>query len=259
MRAVLLVSVMTLSCGQGNPAAATSAPTPTPDAAAWASATPAQSTIELNLGRCPTAAELASVDSSVTMTFASDPSAGTIVCTAAQGSRDLTLLQERAYQAVLMFTWIRFDTPLPWTSQNLDGWFAHAIHGVSFSADYQYSYCCAPGGVIVVQSKNLMVLSPVTLPYQIFTAVSSLAALFIHEARHNEGYLHTCTTGDRAGQNDNTIAELGSWGIQYYFYVWMGTHANPGLLSENLQLQSRQEAETMPARFFCRLSPSPAP
>ena len=41
----------------------------------------------------------------------------------------------------------------------------------------------------------------------------------IHEARHNEGYLHDCTTlepGSPLG-DDQTIEQLGSWGVQYYF------------------------------------------
>jgi hypothetical protein len=213
-------------------------------------------TIEQLLGRCPTPGELASVDSSVSMTFTSDPSAGVLVCTAAQGSRDLTLLQERAYQAVLMFTWIRFDAPLPWTDLTLDKWFAHAVHGVNFGNDSANSYCCLPGGVIAIQSKNLAVLSTSIVPWE---SVRWLAALFIHEARHNEGYGHTCTTGDRAGQNDNTIAELGAWGVQYYFILWLGTHSDPAVVPENLRLDARKDAATYPSRFFCKESATPSP
>jgi hypothetical protein len=250
MRAVILVTaaaLLALSCSQGNPTAATNNPSPKP----------VVSTIDQLLGRCPTAAELASVDSSVSMTFTSDPSAGKLVCTAAKGSRDMTLLQERAYQAVLMFTWIRFDAPLPWTKLTLDAWFAHAIHGVAFRSDNQYSYCCLAGGVIAIQSKNLAVL---TASIGLWDSVRWLASLFIHEARHNEGYVHTCTTGDRAGVNDNTIAELGAWGVQYYFNLWLGTHSDAAVVPQNDRSWARREAESMPARFFCNqptLTPSP--
>jgi hypothetical protein len=86
-----------------------------------------------------------------------------------------------------------------------------------------------------------------------------LAALFIHEARHNEGYGHTCTTGPRAGQNDNTIAELGAWGVEYYFTLWLGTHTDPHVVPEALQLEARQEAATYPSRFFCKEPAAPTP
>jgi hypothetical protein len=263
MRAALLVaatSLVALSCSPANPRptpAATPPPTPTVSTA----------TIEQILDRCPSPADLASVDASVSMTFTSDPSAGQLVCTAAKGSRDLTRLQERAYQAVLMFTWIRFDTPLPWTNLALDAWFAQAIHGVDFRSDGPYSYCCAAGGVIVIQTPNLAVLSPTKfydpdlkiVRDDIWGAVRGLAALFIHEARHNQGYLHTCTMGPRAGQNDNTIAELGAWGVEYYFLLWLGTHSNPVVVPEKFRLTARRDAEGMPATVFCNRSPSPTP
>lgn len=249
--ALIAITALLAACGAETPAGqASSSPSPTPEASSSAT-TVGVPTIEQLLGRCPTPAELASVDGSVSMTFASDPSAGQLECSAAQGSRDLTLLQERAYQAVLMFTWIRFDAPLPWTSLTLDKWFARAIHGVNFGNDSQNSYCCLPGGVIAIQSANLAVLSK-SIPA--WDSVRWLAALYVHEARHNEGYLHTCTTGDRAGQNDNTIAELGAWGVEYYFTLWLGTHSDPRVVPESLRLAARQEAATFPARFFCKES-----
>jgi hypothetical protein len=254
MRAVVLVVLLVVSCSQSNPAADTSNSSPTPAATPSQTTTTPTETIEQLLDRCPSPAELAAVDSSVSMTFTSDPSAGRLVCRAAQGSRDLTLLQERAYQAVLMFTWIHFDTPLPWTNLPLDTWLAHAIHGVDFRSDSQYSYCCLPGGVIAIQAKDLAVLSE-SIP--IWDSVRWLAALFIHEARHNEGYVHTCSTGDRAGQNDNTIAELGSWGVEYYFLLWLGRHSDPAIVPESFRLAARRDAESMPARFFCNPPPTP--
>jgi len=42
--------------------------------------------------------------------------------------------------------------------------------------------------------------------------LSAQMVLFIHEARHNEGLPHTCST------NDQTLSELGSWGVQYYMF-----------------------------------------
>jgi hypothetical protein len=226
------------------------APSPLPSAHPTAPVTPtplapiADSAVDQLLARCPTLAELVWVDSIEALTFTSDPSAGRIVCSAAQGSRDLTLLQERVYQAVLLFSWIRFDLALPWTDEELDAWLAHAIHGVDFRDDTQSSFCCEAGGVIVVQTNNLWVLTASSRG-EIWQATLSLAALFAHEARHNEGYGHTC------GPNDQTVAELGSWGLQYYFLLWVGTHSDPSVVSEPFRTAAARTAAGM-GRFFCQ-------
>lgn len=212
------------------------------------------STVEQLLARCPFPDELAAVDASVSMTFTTDPSAGRLVCTAAQGSRDLTNLQERAYQAILIFTWIRFDTPVPWTDLTLDAWFAHAIHGIDFRGDAQNSYCCEPGGVIVIQTNNLYVLTRTDDPHQTWDATRGLASVFVHEARHNEGFGHTC------GTKDNTIAELGAWGVEYYFLLWLGTHSDPSIVPDLYRSAASLDAQQMLSAFFCNPpSPSPTP
>lgn len=219
-----------------------------------ASPSPVVSTVAELLARCPSPAELTLVDSSLSMTFSSDPSAGQLVCHAENGSRDLTLLQERSYQAILLFTWVRFDAPLPWTAQNLDVWFAHAIHGVAFRGDAQTSYCCDPGGVIVIQTNNLWVLTSTDDPRPMWDEVRSLAALFVHEARHNEGYGHTC------GMKDNTVAELGAWGVEYDFLLWLGTHSDPAVIPEPFRSQAAVDASGMlrPDAFFCSPQAQPS-
>ena len=45
------------------------------------------------------------------------------------------------------------------------------------------------------------------------------AALFVHEARHNNGKPHTC------GANDQTLDELGAWGAQYYLGIWTALYS----------------------------------
>jgi hypothetical protein len=43
--------------------------------------------------------------------------------------------------------------------------------------------------------------------------------MLVHEARHADASLpHTC------GNLDNTIAELGSFGVQYSLMLWIGSH-----------------------------------
>jgi hypothetical protein len=44
-------------------------------------------------------------------------------------------------------------------------------------------------------------------------------AVLVHEARHIEAGPHTCSS------SDNTIAELGASGVQYYLMLWLGEHS----------------------------------
>ena len=52
--------------------------------------------------------------------------------------------------------------------------------------------------------------------------------LYIHEARHNEGFGHTCPDG---GGNDKTVSEMGSWAVQYYIQLWLAQYSDPVYLS----------------------------
>lgn len=41
-----------------------------------------------------------------------------------------------------------------------------------------------------------------------FPSLEPLAAVLLHEARHADGFMHTC------GNNDQTFSELGAWAVQ---------------------------------------------
>src|SRR5438876_4314136 len=73
-------------------------------------------TVDQDLARCPTAAEVASVSAKLTLIFDADPTGPALVCNAFSGSANLTLLQRRAYNTVLAMQRIGFDAPLPWTA-----------------------------------------------------------------------------------------------------------------------------------------------
>jgi hypothetical protein len=73
-------------------------PTQTGHQHAWA----ATASVDNLLARCPTADEIAAIEARTSLKFEQDPTAGTLVCAASDGSADLTLLQERAYQALLV-------------------------------------------------------------------------------------------------------------------------------------------------------------
>ncbi len=179
--------------------------TPTPTAAP---------TIDALFARCPTAAEIAEVSQAVTLAFETDPTAGTLVCKASDGSADLTALKKRAYQSILIMKHLSFDAPLPWTNKNLFNWFAGAITSIRFRSNITYSYCCEPANTIniAVAGNSYLMLTGRWIDDSIGGGLMDTMVLFAHEARHNEGYPHTCANG----QDDKTLGELGAWGVQYY-------------------------------------------
>jgi hypothetical protein len=190
------------------------------------SPTPAP-TVDDFFARCPTAAEVAALDRDLRLQFDADPTAGTFVCSAADGSADLTALQKRAYQSVLVMQQLTFDAPLPWTDKDLYHWFIGAIDGIRFRSGIPCSYCCDPAGVIDVALDNsvLMVTDRWVDP-SIRGGLMGAMILFVHEARHAEHGAHTCP--DR--QRDRTIAEMGAFGVQYYLELWIAQHGDRAFL-----------------------------
>jgi hypothetical protein len=171
------------------------------------------------LGSCPPEAELAAIDADLTLTFESDPSAGVLVCTAAEGSRDLTSFKRIVYTTLLVMKKIEFNQPLPWTDKQLYPWFVDTVDGIRFRGDIEYSSCCDPAGVINIQTGNLSVNDTNKwIDPQFNTGAMDLLMLFVHEARHNEFGGHTC------GSNDNTRAEMGPWGVQYYLETYLANN-----------------------------------
>jgi hypothetical protein len=176
-------------------------------------------TVDDVLTTCPTADQINAIDGAIDLQFDADPTAGTLVCTASAGSVDLTSLQERAYQAIIIMQRLQFTKPLPWTDQTLYNWFINTIDGIRFRDDITYSFCCEPGGYINVQTNNLSALetNQWISPYT-GAGLKGLMVLYVHEARHNEVGAHTC------GDKDNTIDELNAWGVQYYLEDYLAWH-----------------------------------
>src|SRR5262249_3397050 len=74
-----------------------------------------------------------------------------------------------------------------------------------------------PGYIdVAVMSNSYLVLTTrwIESPQPGFGGLYDAAALFVHEARHNDGKPHTC------GNSDQTLPELGAWAAQYYFGIW---------------------------------------
>jgi uncharacterized repeat protein (TIGR01451 family) len=189
------------------------------------------SPVEDLIAQCPSSGEVAAINADLTITFEGvDPSGGTLVCHASDGSVDLTRFQERAYQALRVMKMIHFSRALPWSSQNVYDWFVASIDGVRFRSDITFSFCCEPANVIdILAAPNSAALF--TNRWMDTTApigLHDLLALLVHEARHNNGKPHTC------GADDQTVGELGAWGVEYYLELWEGLYSGAFLTSPDV-------------------------
>lgn len=68
---------------------------------------------------CPSSAEVAYINSRTQLVFRADPTSPGLVCLAADGSEDLTLLKKNVYNILRVMQALTFDQPLPWTDLNL--------------------------------------------------------------------------------------------------------------------------------------------
>jgi hypothetical protein len=155
---------------------------------------------------CPSAAELDRIDSEVKITFEGATAGGPLVCRAIDGSRDLNIIQRHYYRSLLLLKRLSFDTPLRWTERPVYDWFRLAIEGIRVRDDINLDGCCSPARVINLRGV-----------YDFVTEWGYLEAL-VHEARHADGKPHTC------GTNDNTIAEMGAYGVTHDLMLWIGSH-----------------------------------
>ena len=116
-----------------------------------------------------------------------------------------------------------------------------AIGGIRFRTDIGYSFCCTDNMININVTPNLAARM---FPTE-FRWVGTLMVLFVHEARHT--FLpHTC------GSNDNTIDELGAWGVQYYTYLFLANHSDPSFIDPADQPAFRSDAESTCNARFCQ-------
>jgi hypothetical protein len=235
--------------------------------------------------RCPTAAEIADVKTRLTLTFPGDPTAGTLACTAAAGSADLDPLQKRAYQTVIILKYLQFDKPLPWTDKQLYDWFTTNVRGITYEyhtgaaqgvdKDYNYDYCCDPGGIIHmnVHPDDLLMTENAWVNGNgdpgpggdMGTGLEFVTAIYVHEARHadnNFGIVHDCDNKTK----DQTLAEMGAYGAEYYYFYWLAYHSDRDfLLAPGFNPNTYRQAAIFDANFvlslgFCsQTSPTPFP
>jgi len=215
---------------------------------------PRPPTVDEVLAGCPTAAQVASINADFKMSFEADLTVGKFVCTATQGSVDLTLMQKRAYNILLVAKQITFSKPLPWTDKSLYAWLAGTIKGIRFRSDIPFSYCCQPANTIDIRvaDNEYIVLTDRWVDPRSGGGLRDTFVLLVHEARHNEGKPHTC------GANDNTIGELGAWGVQYDLLTWLADYTDPaffvttGAPSNYVRTLTKSEAENIRKTRFCK-------
>ena len=200
-------------------------------AAVVPSARASASPVEDLIRGCPSSAEVTAIDGDLSIAFESDPTAGTLVCRAADGSVDLTRFEERAYQALHVVKALRFSRPLPWTSADLYTWLVATIDGIRFRADIATSFCCDPVNVIdlLASSNSAALFTNRWMAADAPIGLDDLVALVVHETRHNNGKPHTCN-----GVDDQTVGELGAWGVEYYLELWEALYAGTFLTSPDV-------------------------
>ena len=202
------------------------------------------------LARCPSAAQLDAVDDALLMTFEDDPTTGELVCLASEGSRDMTRLQKRGYQAVILMTVLTFDEPLPWTEQPLGDWFSGAITGIRFREGITHNSCCSPADTINIKIQSAWLDTDLWVNPRNGAGVQGLVAVMVHEARHNESKWHNC------GSNDTDLAYMGAWAVEYYFLWWVAYHADPCFIRESTGgsyygTMARSSANSLHSTRFC--------
>lgn len=198
---------------------------------------------------CLSAEEIAVIDADLKITVEGDPTAGTLVCRAADGSADLTRLEERAYQTLRVMHEMSFDAPLPWTTKSLYDWLVGSITAIRHRTDVTQSFCCLPANTINIASSHSG-----TLDFYTSEWLGTMGVLYSHEARHNQGFLHTC------GPYDQTLNEMGAWAVQYYLQEWMTRHSDSFLTPRNQTLLNFRDwfwqgAQSMINDNICDLSP----
>ncbi len=205
---------------------------------------PAYESLDAVMASCPLDCELSAIDGDFSIIFDDAVDIPAYECTEAYGSVEDENPKLVFYQLMRTLAALEFDQPLPWTDLPLYEWLGSAINGFVITSSPE-SYCCDDHGRIVLSLVDLDRPLPTRWdsPHR-GISLCELVGKVIHEARHAEVGPHTC------GEDDTSPDELGPWGAQYYFYVWLAEHTAPGMLSD-LELQCARAHAQMNYIHFC--------
>jgi len=199
--------------------------------------------IDALLRTCPGEAELGRLEVDFEIVFDPAVALPPYACVDGRGADGMVNPRLTVYQALRAVNALRFDAPLPWTDLSLYDWLGEAIDGLVLTTT-DVSYCCDEGNRIVLKA-DLLSQPQLAVWYEASSGIGlmGLVGLMVHEARHAEIGGHTC------GNDDQTLAELGAWGVQYWLFTWMAEHAPAGLLSEEQAAAALGHAQTALARI----------
>ena len=207
------------------------------------------------LGSCPNADVLEGLYRDLPLHFEEDPTAmEPLACQAAKGSLDLTRFQKRASVALLSLRAMTFDVAVPWTNRPLYDWVISTIPGIRFGGPSGWP----AGGPIVFRgdSNNCLTSGPPSdrwVSPRSGCGVPDFLAAVVHDVRLAEGPVDRCD----ANGSENTIAELGGWGVEYLFYRLLAEHSGkfldaPGDVgSDYYRDEARYAALGICSRRFC--------
>jgi hypothetical protein len=213
---------------------------------------------------CSSAADLQTIDRDLRLLWRSDPTAGTVACRKADGSRDLTVMQARVYRALNTMRHLSFTEPLPWTGDPVYRWFTRTVRGLDFRSDVANSSCCSADKLINIravvspgpsggQQGFMMAITSANQMPTDFRMLASFLQLLVHEARHADGKLHTC------GPSDQTMEEMGAWAAAHAFQTWIADKMAPGLVPDDLRANLRQQADQICRTRICGGCKAPRP
>jgi hypothetical protein len=172
------------------------------------------------------------------MTFVNDPSAGSLVCREEDGSANLTYVQAHMYMAMAFMRRKLFNKELPWTDKSAYDWFRGIVSGIVVEGGTGNSSCCNPKGVIHIVFNPSNPFNPKWL-----TVDAAAPGGLVHEARHIETGGHSCD------YHDTTIAEMGPYGVQYYYYVWLANYSDE---PDDMRVHWTATAWTLRKSAFCQ-------
>ncbi|MDP6349967.1 MAG: hypothetical protein QF719_02515 [Chloroflexota bacterium] len=145
---------------------------------------------------------------------------------------DLTFIQERTYQAVLLLRRISFSRALPWTDLSLYDWFISSIDGIIFKSDFGGAgYCCDPARYMWINPWSYR-CRPIfgSAPTSACAAMENYVRALVHEARqvHPEHRRHNCPDG----AFDLNVAEGGAYAIEARFIEWMALYGDRSFFTD---------------------------
>jgi hypothetical protein len=219
----------------------TRTPSPTPHPP-QPSPTPAAN-IDVLLSICPSEAELERFKSDFDILFDPDLGFPTYACQNGTGPGDTINPRLTFFQALRAIHALQFDQSLPWTEYSLYDWLKNTINGMVLT-ETEFSHCCEAENRIVLkadlleQADNLVWANP-----QSGGGLIGFIGLIVHEARHAEVGGHTC------GTDDETLEELGAWGVQYYLFIYIAEHSPQGFFTEEQIQAAQSHADTAIGRI----------